>query len=94
LRHSSVTGTPAYCSRRICSSVNLDRSIRPSLSWGGLQLFLAEFQGITSAAFGDGRLSGFICAAGFRLEAICRKDQAAIFQQPYMGGEPIQRRSS
>jgi hypothetical protein len=34
-----MTGTPASCSRKIamiCSSVNLDRFIRPSLSWGGL----------------------------------------------------------
>jgi hypothetical protein len=32
----------------ICSSVNLDRFICPSFPWGGLYLFLAEFQGVTS----------------------------------------------
>src|SRR5258708_33152807 len=32
----------------ICSSVNLDRLIRPSLHWAGLYLFLDEFQGVTS----------------------------------------------
>lgn len=32
----------------ICSFVNLERFIRPSLSSGGLKLFLAEFQGVTS----------------------------------------------
>ena len=39
------------------------------------------------AAFGDGRLAGFICATGFRLEAIRRKDRPAYFQQPYMSSE-------
>jgi hypothetical protein len=35
LRLNSAAGTPASCSRKIamiCSSVNLDRFIRPSLS--------------------------------------------------------------
>ena len=35
----------------ICSSVNLDRFIRPSLPWGGLSLRMVEFQGVTSSAF-------------------------------------------
>ena len=38
-RPGYITGTQASCSRRIamiCSSVNLDRFIRPSPSWGGL----------------------------------------------------------
>jgi hypothetical protein len=34
----------------ICSSVILDRFIPPSLPWGGLQLLLEEFQGVTSVA--------------------------------------------
>jgi glucosamine 6-phosphate synthetase-like amidotransferase/phosphosugar isomerase protein len=34
----------------ICSSVNRDRFIRPSLRWGGLYLRLEEFQGVTSIA--------------------------------------------
>src|SRR5689334_8679279 len=33
----------------ICSSVNRDRFIRPSLRWAGLYLRLEEFQGVTSA---------------------------------------------
>ena len=32
----------------ICSSVNLDDFIRPSLPWAGLYVRLAEFQGVTS----------------------------------------------
>ncbi len=32
----------------IFSSVNLDRFIRPSLPWGGLYVFLEEFQGVRS----------------------------------------------
>ena len=43
LRHRSATGTPASCSRRIamiCSSLNLDRFIRPSLRWAGLYVRL------------------------------------------------------
>ena len=32
----------------ICSSVNLDRFIRPSLPWDGLYAFLEEFQGVRS----------------------------------------------
>ena len=31
-----------------CSSVNLDRFIRPSLRWAGLYLRLEEFSGVTS----------------------------------------------
>src|SRR5580704_11779121 len=34
----------------ICSSVNRDRFIRPSLRWAGLYLRLEEFQGVTSSA--------------------------------------------
>ena len=34
----------------ICSSVNLDRFIRPSLRWAGLSLTVEEFQGVTSVA--------------------------------------------
>ena len=34
----------------ICSSLNLDCFIRPSLRWAGLYLPLEEFQGVTSAA--------------------------------------------
>ena len=32
----------------ICSSVNLDCFIHPSLRWGGLSLTVEEFQGVTS----------------------------------------------
>jgi hypothetical protein len=35
----------------ICSSVNRDRFIRPSLRWAGLYLRLEEFQGVTSPRF-------------------------------------------
>ena len=33
----------------ICSSVNLDCFIRPSLRWAGLSLPVEEFQGVTSS---------------------------------------------
>lgn len=32
----------------ICSPVNLDSFIRPSLPWAGLELLLKAFQGVTS----------------------------------------------
>jgi hypothetical protein len=34
----------------ICSSVNLDRFIRPFLPWSGLYVFLEELQGVRSVA--------------------------------------------
>ena len=45
----------------ICSSVNLDRFIRPSLRWAGLSLTVEEFQGVTSLGrtlFNRGGVSG------------------------------------
>ena len=45
----------------ICSSVNLDRFIRPSLRWAGLYVRLAKFQGVTSAGGPTGR--SFSCVA-------------------------------
>ena len=32
----------------------------------------------------NGRLTGFICEAGFRIEAIIKSDRVAYFSQPYM----------
>lgn len=39
------------------------------------------------AAFADGRLRGFICATGFRIEAIRKADRPTYFQQPRMASE-------
>ena len=36
------------------------------------------------AALGSGRFAGFICEAGFRIEAITKRDRAAYFAQPHM----------
>ncbi len=35
----------------ICSSVNIDRFIRPFLPWSGLYVLLEEFQGVRSRPF-------------------------------------------
>ncbi len=37
------------------------------------------------AALQDGRISGFICDAGFRIEAITKRGRPSYFKQPYMG---------
>jgi len=39
------------------------------------------------AAFADSRLRGFICATGFRLEAIPKGERPAYLQRPYMASE-------
>ncbi len=42
----------------------------------------------------EGQLEGFICAAGFRIEAIRKRDRKQYFAQPYMGSLPIVRTTS
>jgi hypothetical protein len=37
------------------------------------------------AALTNRRLEGFICDAGFRIEAICKRDRVAYFAQPHAG---------
>lgn len=36
------------------------------------------------AALADGRVDGFICEAGFRIEAITKRNRPSYFAQPYM----------
>jgi hypothetical protein len=43
----------------------------------------ADLTGIR-AALVEGRIWGFICETGFRIEAIRKKDRPVYFQQPYM----------
>lgn len=44
------------------------------------------------AALAEGRIEGFVCAAGFRIEAVTKRDRPSYFAQPHMAvavGAPV-----